>query len=287
MLEIGARTGALPHPKQTVITKDFESDVVPLLAVTVPTKVPEVPIGGARWTLPVVWLVVVTVMNVGPAAFVKVRGSPLGSVPVRVWSLVEPGATVMFAGWTRTGGRLQPLHTKMLKDLLSLARPSLALTVAPYVPASEKPGARWILPEAEPGLPARFVSVMNVGPDVLDNVITSASASVAEIACSAVEPSSSDMFAIELSTGARLAATVIVKFLVSVRLFAVAVTEAANIPIAPNGGEILSDAVTDPVPHSGGSWLAKMGSEEDRQTTSPSGSLAWIGTVVVLPSVTS
>src|SRR5881296_3344461 len=52
------------------------------VAVTVAPYVPESENPGARWMLPVVALVVVTVMNVGPEAFVNVRAFPSGSVPV-------------------------------------------------------------------------------------------------------------------------------------------------------------------------------------------------------------
>src|SRR5207249_8804553 len=46
------------------------------------------PLPGATWTLPVVAFVVVTVMNAGPVAFVNVKASPSGSLPVMIWSAV-------------------------------------------------------------------------------------------------------------------------------------------------------------------------------------------------------
>jgi len=64
------------------MVNDFESVAVPLLAVTVPWNVPLEVDAGARWMFPVVGLVVVTVMKVGPTVLEKVSGIPSGSVPL-------------------------------------------------------------------------------------------------------------------------------------------------------------------------------------------------------------
>ena len=57
----------------TVIVNDFVSEAAPSLALADALYVPASENEGARWMFPVVAFVVVTVMNVGPEAFVNVR----------------------------------------------------------------------------------------------------------------------------------------------------------------------------------------------------------------------
>src|SRR5262245_8691476 len=83
----------------TVIVRDFVSLSAPVsVARTLADAVPESANPGARWMLPVVALVVVTVAYVGPDTSENVRASPSGSVPVMAWSAVAFSFTVMFAG---------------------------------------------------------------------------------------------------------------------------------------------------------------------------------------------
>src|SRR5689334_25401737 len=70
----------------TVIVRLFWLFNVASAAWTVAAAVPASENPGARWMLPVVALVVVTVRYVGPETLVKVRASPSGSVPVMTWS---------------------------------------------------------------------------------------------------------------------------------------------------------------------------------------------------------
>src|SRR5882672_9373084 len=107
---------------------------------------------GARWMfpvpVPVPGDVVVTVMKIGPEAFVNVSGFPSGSVANNDWSAVVPSSTVMFAGCASDGGRPGE-HTVIVKDLLSLpgqAPPTVAVTDAANVPDVADEGARWIFP---------------------------------------------------------------------------------------------------------------------------------------------
>src|SRR2546426_115234 len=121
----------------TVIVSDLLSAAMPSLTATVATKVPEPAQSnaGARWMFPVAvpvpGLVVVTVMNAGPATIANVSGSPSGSLAVKVWTAVEPSFTVIFAGWERLGPEGCAMFTVIVNDLGSLLRsPSLTRTVA-------------------------------------------------------------------------------------------------------------------------------------------------------------
>ncbi len=82
----------------------------PSLARTIAFPVPrgsEAP--GVRRMFPVVGLVVVTVMNVGPITLLNVRASPSGSEPLMAWSTKlgpHPGCTVMSDTGFRFGARL-------------------------------------------------------------------------------------------------------------------------------------------------------------------------------------
>ena len=158
----------------TVIVNDLSSFKLPSLARTVAPEVPASVNPGARCTFPVVASVFVTLMNAGPATFVKVRASPSGSLAVSAWSAVAPSSTVMLDGAVRVGGWFT-LFTVIVNDLSSLKLPSLARTVAPKVPESVNPGAKWTFPVVS------FVveTFMNAGPATFVKVRASASGSLA------------------------------------------------------------------------------------------------------------
>jgi len=110
----------------------------------------------------------------------------------------------MFAGWFKTGAGSE-WNTVIVKDFVSLSLFAVAATEAENVPNSATPGARWMFPVAVP-MPGEIVTtVMDVGPDTLEKVIGSPSASVALIAWSAVDPVQlvvTVMFAMGSRTGA-------------------------------------------------------------------------------------
>src|SRR5712671_4638563 len=111
----------------TVIVNDLSSLRDPSLARTVAPYVPASAKPGARWTFPVVALVVVTVINPGPPTFEKVRASPSGSVALRDWFAVAPSSTVISVGCARTGGPFcAAALTVIVKPFVSLSAPSLA-----------------------------------------------------------------------------------------------------------------------------------------------------------------
>ena len=87
--------------------------------------------------------------------------------------------TVMSVITPRAGARLV-FNTMMLNDFESVAKPSLAVTVTVYTPASLNPGASAILPVAVPVPGIAVVTVANVGPFVFENCSGFRSASVAE-----------------------------------------------------------------------------------------------------------
>jgi len=68
----------------TVTVSALESLSEPSLADTVADAVPESENPGARWILPVVGLVVVTVRYAGPDTLANVKASPSGSEPAMV-----------------------------------------------------------------------------------------------------------------------------------------------------------------------------------------------------------
>src|SRR5439155_548364 len=74
---------------------------------------------GAALTFPLVALVVVSVTNVGPAAFVNVKALPSVSDPVMTCSAVPPSFTVMLLTAFSEGARFT-LFTVIVNDLLSL-----------------------------------------------------------------------------------------------------------------------------------------------------------------------
>ena len=76
-LSVGAR-----FTFETVTWKGLVSLSEPSLAEAEAAYVPASVKPGARWMLPVVAFVVVTVRNEGPPAFVNVSASPSGSEPV-------------------------------------------------------------------------------------------------------------------------------------------------------------------------------------------------------------
>src|SRR5439155_903070 len=146
------------------------------VAVTVAAAVPASENPGVRAMFPVVALVVVTVMYVGPAAFVNVKASPSGSDLLITCFLVALSFTVMLLVALSVGGRFMSL-TLMMNDLLLLrgGEPlSVAVTVTGYGPAaSPNPGAAWTFPLVA----LVVVTVTNVGPAAFVNVKALPSAS--------------------------------------------------------------------------------------------------------------
>src|SRR5882672_1834494 len=114
----------------TVIRNGRVTFPVPSVALTeaATAVVDAAPIPGARWMVPVVPVSVVTVMNDGPVARVNDSASPSGSEPEIPWSAVCASMTVMSNTTFSTGARLE-FSTRMPNDLLSLAVPSLTVTV--------------------------------------------------------------------------------------------------------------------------------------------------------------
>src|SRR6267142_6147571 len=137
----------------------------------------------------------------------------------------------------RTTGR-SVLVPVTVKDLPSLAAPSVTQTDTDAVPESENPGARATFPVAVPVPAAVVVTVAYVGPDTKENVSAWPSASVADSGLFAVAFSATVTFAGCANTGGRFAAavTVIVKLRGELVPFAVAVTDAANVPVVPTTG---------------------------------------------------
>ena len=80
-----------------------------------------------------------------------------------------PAASVIFAMAASETGR-STLFTVTVKDFVSVAVPSVALTETVAVPASEKPGASARFPAAVPVPPDVVVTVAYVGPDTFANV---------------------------------------------------------------------------------------------------------------------
>ncbi len=185
---------------------------------------------GATCTLPLVAFVVVTVTNEGPVTFVNVSASPSGSEPVMTWSTINPSITVVFEIAFSVGARLL-LFTVIVSDLSSNREPSLARTVAPAVPASENPGAKWRFPAAVPFPGEIVVTAAYVGPETSENVSASPSWSVASSAWFAVSPSFTVMSDGWARTGAWfVAVTVIVRLLSLFRLPSLARTVAEEVP---------------------------------------------------------
>ena len=86
----------------------------------------------------------------------------------------------MFAGCANTGFWFT-LFTVIVNDFPSDSEPSVALTDAVAVPASENPGARAIFPVAVPVPCVVVVTVTYAGPETLLNVSGFPSGSVAVI----------------------------------------------------------------------------------------------------------
>src|SRR6267142_983824 len=123
----------------------------------------------------------------------------------------------------RTTGR-SVLVPVTVKDLPSLAAPSVTQTDTDAVPESENPGARATFPVAVPVPAAVVVTVAYVGPETFENVSAWPSASVADSGLLAVAFSATVTFAGCASTGTRFTlVTVTVKDLPS--LAAPSVTE--------------------------------------------------------------
>src|SRR5213594_3591519 len=103
---------------------------------------------------------------------------------------------------------------RITKLLLSLraGEPDEAVTDPEKDPVVAKDGARWMFPVRTVPACAFEVTDMKVGP-VNVNVIASASASVARIASSAVDPAQNVMLAMGSSTGSR-SVFVMVRFVI-------------------------------------------------------------------------
>ena len=98
--------------------------------------------------------------------------SPSGSEAVTGMLNASPSRTVTVAGAVVVGAR-SSLFTVIVNDLLLVrgGEPlSVAVTVAPYVPESENPGARRTFPVAGLGCAVVGVTVMNAGPAAFVNV---------------------------------------------------------------------------------------------------------------------
>ena len=87
---------------------------------------------------------------------------------------MPPSVTVMSVIAARVGPRFT-LVTVIVRVLSLFNAPSLARTVAPEVPASVNPGARWTFPVVA----FVVVTLMNTGPATLVKVRASASGSLA------------------------------------------------------------------------------------------------------------
>src|SRR5882672_1632293 len=177
MSATGLTTGGRPHELHTVMVNGFESVRLPSLTRTVALYAPASVKPGARWMLPVAVpipaLVVVTVMKVGPETFAKSRAFPSGSWPVIPWSWVEFSARNRFGMGSRIGGQFDAVIV-IVNERSALSLPSLARTVAPYVPSgSAAPGAKWMFPVVGDVV----VTVMNVGPAAFEKVSASPSGS--------------------------------------------------------------------------------------------------------------
>src|SRR5689334_16706923 len=157
----------------TVTVKLFPSLAAPSVTETDTVAVPESENPGARATFPVAvpvpGVVVVTVAYVGPDTFANVNASPSASVAES--GLLDRKSAVYgtIAGCASTGGRFT-LFTVTVKDLPSLAAPSLAETDTVAVPESADPGARATFPVAVPVPGVVVVTVAYVGPDTFANV---------------------------------------------------------------------------------------------------------------------
>src|SRR5258705_6905549 len=104
----------------------------------------------------------------------------------------------MLDGCTRVGGRFT-LFTVIVNDLSSFKLPSLARTVAPEVPASVNPGARWTFPVVA----SVVVTLMNAGPTTFVKGRASPSGSPPLSTWSAVAPSFTVMLAGGVNVGGR------------------------------------------------------------------------------------
>src|SRR6267154_6150205 len=149
--------------------------------------------------VPVPGEIVVTVMKTGPAVFENASAFPSASVATIFWSAVPPSVTVMSAIAARTGADWHPSHTVIVNAPSAFRLPSLARTVAPAVPASANPGARWIFPVVGEVV----VTLMYVGPATLENASASPSGSDPVIAWSRVALSGTIMFETGNKVGAR------------------------------------------------------------------------------------
>ena len=161
--------------------------------------------------------------------------------------------------------------TKMVKDFVSLAMPSVTLTDALCVPASPETGARWTTPEVS-------ATVMKDGPVTFWNWSASPSASVPLRVCSEIFPSTTVISVGCARTGAWLIVfTVIWKDLSLFRLPSVARTVAEAVPMSESPGARWTFPVAVPLPPSVVVTLAYVGPEaREKESPFPSGSVAVI-----------
>src|SRR5882672_2306288 len=147
----------------------------------------------------------------------------------------------MAAGCASTGGVLVwgTSMTVMVKARVALNPPlvSAKRTLALAVPASENPGARWMLPVAVPAPGVGVVTLMYAGPDTFSSVSASKSTSVLVTTWSAVAPSFTVMLLTVPSIGSRLTLfTVIWNVFSSERLPSLARTVADLVPASLKPG---------------------------------------------------
>src|SRR2546427_10304182 len=107
-----------------------------------------------------------------PRSHAYVSGSPSGSDEVEPSKFTgTPTIPVYGPPGFAVGHRFMWGRTVIVKLLESVRLPSLAETVAAYVPSSERPGARWMLPVPVPGPGLVVVTLMKVGPDTLEKAM--------------------------------------------------------------------------------------------------------------------
>src|SRR6266404_5336483 len=141
--------------------------------------------------------------------------------------------------------------TVIVRDFVSVAVPSVALTDADEVPVgSNVPAARWIFPVAVPVPGVVVVTVMNVGPVTLANVSAWPSASVAVMVWSEVVPCATDwLFGCANTGGWFTLFTVTVKLLPSLPPEpSVAETDTVAVPESEKPGARATFPVAVPVP---------------------------------------
>src|SRR5439155_20937202 len=98
-----------------------------------------------------------------PKFHAKVRGPPFGSNDPLTFNSIGTFTKPWYGPPASATGSLHTGLTVIVNDLLSLRGGEplfVTVTVAPYTPASENPGARWMFPVVAPVV----VTVMNKGP---------------------------------------------------------------------------------------------------------------------------